>query len=329
VVAFRSTAADPTSGNTDRSLPAVRDRPIDTSTTLTSTWIRPAPAAMATPASPQAAVVQSGAYRGAPQQPLELSTKDEQAAQYPLSPAAGQPAAFRSDLTPGRARVGHTPRSIGRAQSTGTDNDSLDGAYDPIAASSIEDTQHDVGVTPSTGFPSPGSSTVQTGQVTYHLVPDVKAVTDVNTPSSTDLTPSEGTARIREAMVSVANQAVIRGSSSGTLDIPDFGRVAVNARAEGGSLNVSVSATHSSMQQTLQGHANAMVADLRHAALPVSRLTIDHPNTSSGSRGSSTADSDHHTESRGTPRREPPPERTDAEKPRAAPMAAGRVRIVL
>jgi hypothetical protein len=90
-----------------------------------------------------------------------------------------------------------------------------------------------------------------------------------------------------------------------------------------------VTVTHASAQQVLQGHVGAIVTDLRHAALPVSRLTIEQSSTSGGSFGSSTAQGDSQTSSRSAPQRESPSGSTDDDQPRPLPATPGRVRIVL
>jgi hypothetical protein len=92
---------------------------------------------------------------------------------------------------------------------------------------------------------------------------------------------------------------------------------------------VSVTAAHASTQQVLQSHAGAIVADLRHAALPVSRLTIEHQTASGGSFGSSTSRGDRQAPSGDGSQRESLSSLAEGDEPSAAPARPGRVRIVL
>ncbi|MGA2450024.1 MAG: hypothetical protein ABTD50_15195 [Polyangiaceae bacterium] len=228
-----------------------------------------------------------------------------------------------------RGPATHAARPAGRGQPSASADGDVAGLDDAPVVSSTDGSQSDARSAAMTDASSAASPTVQTGQATYHAVADVKTVTDVKTPSAPDPTPSDGTARIREAMASVANQSVIRGATSGTVDIPELGRVVVNARTEGGALDMSVTAAHSTTQQVLQSHASAIVADLRHAALPVSRLTIDLPTTSSGTYGSSTSHGERQASSGDGSRQQSPTPPPDTDEPAATPTKTARVRIVL
>jgi flagellar hook-length control protein FliK len=201
-----------------------------------------------------------------------------------------------------------------------------------------EDTQGgNTTVQPSAGTQTPkpldaalfGTPTTQGSVSAYHPVADVKVVTDVNPPPSPGVTPSDGTARIREAMASVANQAVIRGASTGTVDVPELGRVAVHARSEAGAIDVSVTVAHSAAQQVLQAHAAGIVGDLRHAALPISRMSVEQSSTSGSAFGSTTSQGDRQAFSNQTPQRERPATVLAEEQPLPIATMPGRVRIVL
>ncbi len=278
----------------------------------------------ATPASPQAVP-----SRTTPATPPEASTDGPRAAPQPVSSEPAPVPPFRADTAAGRGHALRIARSQGR---TTTSEASVDDQ------ANTEDTQGgNTTVQPSAGTQTPkpldaalfGTPTTQGSVSAYHPVADVKVVTDVNPPPSPGVTPSDGTARIREAMASVANQAVIRGASTGTVDVPELGRVAVHARSEAGAIDVSVTVAHSAAQQVLQAHAAGIVGDLRHAALPISRMSVEQSSTSGSAFGSTTSQGDRQAFSNQTPQRERPATVLAEEQPLPIATMPGRVRIVL
>jgi len=117
-----------------------------------------------------------------------------------------------------------------------------------------------------------------------------KTVTVVSEASpAPPLAPAVNGAKLRDALASVANHAVLRSEASGQIDVPELGRVAVRAHTSGGTVDVEVTAEGSEARATLRGHVGAMTADLRAADVPVGRFTVDR--TDAPSLGSSLASS--------------------------------------
>jgi hypothetical protein len=164
--------------------------------------------------------------------------------------------------------------------------------------------------------------------------PSVKSLTDVITPpqANAHALPDVG-ARLRDALASVANQAVLRGAATGQIEVPELGRVAVRAESTGGAVNVDVAAERSETRDALRQHSGAMTADLREADVRVARLNVaSHASEahSTPSHGGATNDSptghsrDSYPRDRQGEGDEPISHHVDTDE-----RPAGRVRIVL
>jgi hypothetical protein len=143
--------------------------------------------------------------------------------------------------------------------------------------------------------------------------------------------PGDAGARLRDALASVANHAVLRGEASGQIDVPELGRVAVRAHSIGGAVDVEVTAEGSDARATLRGHVGAMTADLHAADVPVGRFTIDRSEAAFGtSPGSSTSSSGRDSHQGGSSARDggTQPDGDDASQAAEA-VVPRRVRIVL
>jgi flagellar hook-length control protein FliK len=107
-----------------------------------------------------------------------------------------------------------------------------------------------------------------------------------------EASPVATSERLRDALASVSNHAVLRGPATGHIDVPELGRIAVRARTTGGSVDVDVTADRADTRAVLRGHVGGMTADLNQAAVPVSRVTVDRGTAAFGdSQGSSARDS--------------------------------------
>ena len=279
--------------------------------------------------APQPTVTSAAATtRDARQSPTDVT------GQQPAPGAsAQQPPVADAFAAPSNALVS-TPRGLRPARPSG--RQPSNGAIDDASASSelrdnTSTSSPDSTSTSSlsTGATPPEPTAAPPGTVAHSGHVGVNGMTGVKMPTTVDATTSAGVARIRDAMASVANQAVIRGASSGTVELPDLGRVSVNARNESGAIDISITASHTNAQQLLQNHAHAMVSDLRNAELPVSKLTVEQSISSGSSFGSPTAQGDSHSSSRETPQHNGAASDLDDDDLPSAPQAFGRVRIVL
>jgi flagellar hook-length control protein FliK len=160
-----------------------------------------------------------------------------------------------------------------------------------------------------------------------------KTVTVVSEASpATPLAPAVAGAKLRDALASVANHAVLRSEASGQIDVPELGRVAVRAHSSGGTVDVEVTAESTDARAMLRGHVGAMTADLHAADVPVGRFTVDRTDAPSlgSSTGSSTSSRDGGNNQGGQYTRDGGPQ-ADAESVSEAAKATvpRRVRIVL
>jgi hypothetical protein len=156
-----------------------------------------------------------------------------------------------------------------------------------------------------------------------------KTVTVVTkaTPGA-DASAAATSARLRDALASVTNHAVLRGPATGHIDVPDLGRIAVRAHTNNGSVDVDVSADHADTRAVLRGHVNGMTADLHQADVPVSRVSVERGTSAFG-------------DSQGSAARDPGANRQDSSRDQQTSLeqddeptpgdtgAAKRVRIVL
>ncbi|HXN30702.1 MAG TPA: flagellar hook-length control protein FliK, partial [Polyangiaceae bacterium] len=159
-----------------------------------------------------------------------------------------------------------------------------------------------------------------------------KTLTVVTKASPTAAVPSAAVgARLRDALVSVANHAVLRGEATGQIDVPELGRVAVRAHSAGGTVNVEVTAEAPEARAMLRGHVGAMTADLHAADVPVGRLTVDRAGASSGnSLGSSMSSRDRGASTGGESARDNRPQSDGDSAPAVVEaITPRRVRIVL
>ncbi len=225
--------------------------------------------------------------------------------------------ATHSPAATGPERVDH---ASARAESAPTASAAPQSKVDGVASASPEGGQQ------LNAQPQP-----QLQPATLDVGGAANAVTVVSQPSPAAALSSSAGAKLRDALASVANHAVLRGEASGQIDVPELGRVAVRAHSVGGAVDVEVTADGSDARATLHGHVGAMTADLRAADVPVGRLTVDRTDASSGSTlGSSTSSRDRDPNAGGHSARDNRPQ-SDAEDAPAGvgTTAPGRVRIVL
>jgi len=159
-----------------------------------------------------------------------------------------------------------------------------------------------------------------------------KPLAVVTEPSALPVDGALAGARLRDALASVANHAVLRNAASGEIDVPELGRVAVRAHTVGGAVDVDITADRPDARAALRLHSGAITNDLREADVRVSRLTIEAshggPTDATASDGSSGAssrrnnDSPAHDSSRDG-------EEGGAHDPEPVARPMGRVRIVL
>ncbi len=131
------------------------------------------------------------------------------------------------------------------------------------------------------------------------------------------------------SIVSAANHAVIQRVASGSLEVPELGRVAVRATSDGKQVDIEVAAERVDARTLLHGSAQAMAADLREAAIPVRHLRFGDADTgglpsgmASGHQGPGSGARDHAPSAR----KESEPATETAPLPSAR---RGTVRIVL
>jgi hypothetical protein len=108
---------------------------------------------------------------------------------------------------------------------------------------------------------------------------------------SADPSAAATSERLRDALASVSNRAVLRGPATGHIEVPELGRIAVHARSTGGSVDVDVTADRADTRSVLRGHVSGMTADLNQAAVPVARVTVERGAAAFGdSQGSAAGD---------------------------------------
>jgi hypothetical protein len=149
-----------------------------------------------------------------------------------------------------------------------------------------------------------------------------------STPGPEAAAPGAGE-RLREALASVANHAVLRAPAAGQIDVPELGRVMVHAHNVGGAVDVNVTADRADTRAVLRGHVNGMTADLHQADVPVARLTVDRSQGHGPSFGSTPSFRDGGANTPGSRRDEAAPADGDDDPTPAGGATPGRVRIVL
>jgi hypothetical protein len=168
---------------------------------------------------------------------------------------------------------------------------------------------------------------VDPSQAPVRSDPHAKPMTPVKEPSLEQLAGVDPGRRLREAVVSASNQAVIRRTATGEIDVPELGRVAVRAvSSAGGTVDVDVKAVRPETRAALHAAAGPMAADLRRADVPLGQLRFERvdghstPSDTSGRHGTSSHDTTRdHSE---------PQERDEEERP-VVTDSPHRVRIVL
>ena len=105
-----------------------------------------------------------------------------------------------------------------------------------------------------------------------------------------DASPAATSERLRDALASVTNRAVLRAPATGHIDVPELGRIAVRAHSAGGSVDVDVTADHADARAILRGHVGGMTADLHQADVPVSRVNVERGTAAFGDSQGSTSD---------------------------------------
>jgi hypothetical protein len=157
-------------------------------------------------------------------------------------------------------------------------------------------------------------------------LPAARTLTPVSPSTSVAAAAGEARSQAIASMVSAANHAVIQRVATGSVDVPELGRIAVRAATLGGGVDVDVVSDRPETRAILHASAGALAADLKHAEVPLRQLRFDANMT-----GSTTPDRSHGSQSDRGPQehpRRPEPVEADAEEPSA--IAPGTsVRIVL
>src|SRR5262249_3391731 len=148
------------------------------------------------------------------------------------------------------------------------------------------------------------------------------------TPSAEVAAPGAGE-RLREALASVANHAVLRAPATGQIDVPELGRVMVHAHNVGGAVDVNVTADRADTRAVLRGHVNGMTDDRHQAGVPVARLTVDRAQAHGQSFGSTPSFRDGGANTPGSRRDDTTSPDGDDEPTTNGGASPGRVRIVL
>jgi hypothetical protein len=133
-------------------------------------------------------------------------------------------------------------------------------------------------------------------------------------------------ARLQDVQTTAMNQRALQSPARGEVIVPELGRVAVHARAEGAGVDVTVQASHAAAAQALHASADALAADVRAADIPVARLTFEGAGTWTPSNTGASARE--HGAHEGSPRGGRDPHADPLPRPAGAPRP-GRVRIVL
>jgi hypothetical protein len=141
------------------------------------------------------------------------------------------------------------------------------------------------------------------------------------------------------AVLSAANQLVMRRAAHGELDHPELGRVDVSAHLRDGQLDVRIVAQRTETATILASHARAIAADIHTADAPNARIDIQSrggaatSHHSGASHQSGTSGSGNHSSNAESPTR---PHDTDTDTDPdadadadAVTPAPRRVRIVL
>jgi flagellar hook-length control protein FliK len=155
---------------------------------------------------------------------------------------------------------------------------------------------------------------------------DAKPLTTVVIPSAAASPPVSGLARTQaiDTMISAANHAVIQRASSGSIEVPELGRIAVRATSAGGSVDIDVAAARPETRAVLHASTPALTFDLQQAHISVRQLRLDSDGSSSAAWSGPGRQSAPEDMPRG---REPHDSDADDPPPEIAPV--GSVRIVL
>jgi Flagellar hook-length control protein FliK len=269
-------------------------------TTPTALAVPPPVAPMSTPAWSPPAVPPSAGVRGS--RVVSEQATAPTGAEWPSNPGA--------------------PRSRGVAQADG-DRRSPSGPRSPTSsspASSLASSRVVDGplLQPPQGLIDDGRAKIVTA------VASPPAVVDAGSPAAGE--------RLRDALASVANHAILRGTATGHIDVPELGRVAVRARGTSGAVDVDVTTDGPDARAVLRGHVGEMTADLHQAALSVARLTVDRTGAGlAGPHGHSASSQRDHGAAHDSPRdqRAPLEQEDDPSTGDTRSSASSRVRIVL
>jgi hypothetical protein len=284
--------------------------------------VSPAGVSKSSLGQPQAAALAAAPGGGGPDAPATGSTGRDQGATSGAAPGAAALAGARAtttravDSSSGTLGRASRPRA-GLSDAGDASSDHASTADQPSRTSSLSTLADGAAAHVSQGALDDGGA---------------KTVTVVTKASPAgDAAASTAGERLRDALVSVANHAVLRGPATGHIDVPELGRVAVRAHSTGGAVDVDVTADRSDTRAMLRGHLNEMGADLHQGAVPVARLTVDRANADPGN-AQGLASRDHGAAAHDSRRdRQAPVEQDDDATTNNATRAAApkRVRIVL
>lgn len=129
----------------------------------------------------------------------------------------------------------------------------------------------------------------------------------------------------QRAAVHAVNQLTLKKSAGGEIEIPELGKVRVEAEAKAGRVDVSIQADRSETRALMSAHTREITADARAAAIPVNAVRV------AGANGSGNATTNFSSSSQDAPRRENDRAERDepAQKNANAPLANKRARFVL
>jgi hypothetical protein len=295
--------------------------------------------------------------KGAPSPPEALPTpvgSTEPRASGGASPGTGQaqkpsalaPAAVAKEpqeaATPAAAAPA-PPQEAARARNQGLERDAP--RFDPVAPTR-EDLARIVGksairgrvnvateasaISPTLDMNTSRAVAAPTHVASSNLAPGDNAMTPVIRMSVDDVSARAAhDDPASAAVLSAANQIVMRRAAHGEMDHPELGRVDVSAHLRDGQLDVRIVTQRAESAATLLPHARAIAADLHTADAPAARVDIQ---SRSGAATSHDSGASRHSGASGNG------SQSSSDERRALPVDAGeapvspaprRVRIVL
>lgn len=98
--------------------------------------------------------------------------------------------------------------------------------------------------------------------------------TPTRTLSTMDIQAAVSTEARQQAADRAVNQLTLSRAADGELDIPELGRVRVEATSRNGEVDVRITAAREETQELVQGHTHEIVIDAKAAAIPIVDLRV-------------------------------------------------------